>query len=233
MRPDEEFVKDSLVRFLDGNVEAIPGEDPPDYYFIVNGDKIAVEVTRLTPVSCDETGRPKNRLTEDCFSLDLCDRLNARFKDRFSDDYSMLLHIRGPIRNPRKFTKVLRDLIDSILISAEIAIGWKKTFEIAGNEVLLSAVPSQSTSTRRIHGAVENKDSSPFIERNAALILNERINTKQAIMCETSWTGPKWLALLNDYWLADHRTYAQVLAGMAHDFEKIFLVSDGGDVHVL
>lgn len=53
LKPDEEFVKKCLVKAL-GASKAYEGEDPPDIYLEFNGEKIAVEITRLSPVSFGE-----------------------------------------------------------------------------------------------------------------------------------------------------------------------------------
>jgi hypothetical protein len=82
-------------------------------------------------------------------------------------------------------------------------------------------------------GFVVNTNSSPDIGLNARLVLEERIRTKNEICALLP--QPVWLAVLNDYWLADADTYA--LAGrhirLDHCFERIFLVSDKGVVNEL
>ena len=78
-----------------------------------------------------------------------------------------------------------------------------------------------------------NTNSSADIGLNARLVLEDRIRTKSEICA--SLPKPIWLAVLNDYWLADADSYA--VAGqqlkLGHCFERIFLVSDGGTVNEL
>ena len=86
---------------------------------------------------------------------------------------------------------------------------------------------------KKIAGFVVNTNSSADIGLNARLVLEDRIRTKSKICA--SLPRPIWLAVLNDYWLADADTYA--VAGrqlnLQHCFERIFLVSDRGAVNEL
>ena len=76
LKPDEEFVKDCLVKTLSAT-KAWEGEDPPDIYLEVNGKQIPVEITRLSPVSFGENGTIENRHSQDYFGLNLCNHLNS------------------------------------------------------------------------------------------------------------------------------------------------------------
>ena len=70
----------------------------------------------------------------------------------------------------------------------------------------------------------------PDIGLNALLVLEERIRNKSKLCA--SLRKPLWLAMLNDYWLADAQTYlaASKRIKLTHCFERLFLVSDGGTV---
>jgi len=235
VRPEEEFVKNSVINYLGGCIEAAAGEDPPDYYFTIDGVRVAVEVTQLVEASYDEHGRPKNRRTEDGFSANLCDQLNTQLGRYLPEGLALLLVIFGPIKVPRRFKKNLHQQVGKLVHDTGVTPGWERTYDIDGNKVRVHVVPQHSQSQKRITGLIENCDTTPFIKQNASVILASRINAKQAIMSKLSWSGPKWLCLLNDFWLADHETYAMALAEMtiSHEFEKIFLVSLEGKIHVL
>lgn len=236
MRKDEQFVRDCMVGFLGEKcVDAIPGEDPPDYYFICDDRKIAVEITQLTPVTFDEHGSPKNRWTEDIFSENLCDKLEKKFKPRIKDGHLLLIHIRGPIAEPRKFKRQTETIIRQVIEETALSVGWENKYEIAGETVTIKVLPAYPASEKGIAGLVENRDSNAFIQDNAKVILAERIRSKYEKMKETPWQGTKWLALLNRYWLADHETYRLAIADLnvIHDFEKIFLISEKGDVNLI
>lgn len=59
MRPDEQFVAQSLVNFLGGSssVSIEDGEDPPDVYLNLGVNRIGVEVTRLSQFAVDPNGK--------------------------------------------------------------------------------------------------------------------------------------------------------------------------------
>lgn len=62
-----------------------------------------------------------------------------------------------------------------------------------------------------------------------------KIAVKTTKCSSLPFVGPKWLALLNDYWLADNDTYQQAFDSFSvdHPFQKIVLVSGNGSVSVL
>ncbi|MDP2606666.1 MAG: hypothetical protein Q8S00_29355 [Deltaproteobacteria bacterium] len=235
MRNDEEFVKDCLLEFLGQGAEAVPGEEPPDYYFIIDGARIAVEVSQLTPVSYDKKGRVKNRLTEDSYSMDLCDELDRKFRSRFHPNLALLLHIHGPIKQPRTFRKQMERLIEAVAGDQRVKIGWRRCYDVAGEKVRVIAIPPRLDPYKKILGIIDNRDSAAYVGVNAQIILGNRILAKQATMAKKSWNGPKWLVLLNQYWLADAASYRQDAneLGIEHDFERVFLVEDTGRVACL
>jgi hypothetical protein len=64
------------------------------------------------------------------------------------------------------------------------------------------------------------------------VILAGRLSDKVEKCKKIKRQGTKWLALFNDYWLADHETYSQALNNISiqHDFERIYVVSDTSHV---
>jgi len=235
MRNDEEFAKDCLLEFLGQGTEAVPGEDSPDYYFIIAGARIAVEVSQLTPVSYDKKGQVKNRLTEDSHVMDLCDDLDRKFRSRFHPNLTLLLHMHSPIKQPRTFRKQMERLIEAVAGDQRVKIGWRRCYDVAGEKVRVIAISPRSDPYKKILGIIDNRDSVTYIGVNAQIIFGNRILAKQATMAKNSWSGPKWLVLLNQYWLADEDAYRQDANKLAieHDFERVFLVEDTGRVACL
>lgn len=90
-------------------------------------------------------------------------------------------------------------------------------------------VPSHP-SGKKIIGVVINKNVSADIALDARLVLEERIKTKSEMCAQLQ--KPIWLALLNDYWLADAGVYTEVYRelNLTHCFERVFLVNDVGTV---
>lgn len=110
--------------------------------------------------------------------------------------------------------------------------GLEEEREIEGSRASISVIPERPTG-KKIVGFVVNTNSSADIGLNARLVLEDRIRTKNVICALL--TKPIWLAVLNDYWLADADTYTVACRQLtlSHCFERIFLVSDRGAVDEL
>ena len=171
-----------------------------------------------------------NRTTQDFFGIRLLDELNATIGPSLPDDVSLLIGLRVPVSNASRFKKGLTEWVTGIASSPEK--GFKEEREIGGSKTTISVIPERP-SGKKIAGFVVNTNSSADIGLNARLVLEDRIRKKDEICAALE--KPIWLAVLNDYWLADADTYA--LAGrqlkLSHCFERIFLVSDTGAVNEL
>ncbi|MDE2466744.1 MAG: hypothetical protein KGO02_23965 [Alphaproteobacteria bacterium] len=232
MRPDEEFVGHALVEFLGGASRASvsDGEDPPDLYLHVGISRIGVEVTRLSQFTFESDGRLGNRNKQDIFGIRILDKLDAEVGQRLPEKIGLLIELCIPVQNARSFKKSLKQWVEEI--AADPKKGFKEERKIEGSKVTVSVIEQQPIK-RKIHGLVTNKNSLTYIPMNAHLLLEDRILVKDKICSGLS--KPIWLALLNDYCLADADTYAD--AGLHlklnHCFERIFLVSDQGAVNEL
>ena len=231
MRDEEKFVGRCLVTFLGGPSRASvsEGENPPDLYFHLDGCSIGVEVTRLSQCTFEPNGTLGNRATQDSFGKRLLKELNNDVGPNLPGGVSLLVGLWVPVPNASRFKKTLTHWVARIVTSEQ---GFKEEREIEGSKVSVSVV-EQLASGMKIAGFVVNKNSSADIGMNARLILEDRIRSKTGICGRLS--RPVWLALLNDYWLADANTYA--VAGrqlnISHCFERIFLVSHQGAVNEL
>jgi hypothetical protein len=136
-----------------------------------------------------------------------------------------LIGLSVPVPNASRFKKTLTEWVAQI--AAAPKQGFKEERKLEGSKTSISVI-EQRPSGKKIAGFVVNKNSSADIGLNARLILEDRIRTKADICARLP--KPIWLAVLNDYWLADADTYA--VAGrqlnLSHCFERIFLVSDQG-----
>lgn len=231
LKPREEFVKNCLVKTLCAT-KAWEGEDPPDIYLEVNGEQIAVEITRLTPVSFGEDGTIQNRNSQDCFGLKLCNELNSRLQNELPPDIDILLTLYVPVENGRKYKKKLYTYVREF-ISKDIKAGEKKEIDLLGSKVRISVIPNRDYSEKKIVGTIVNKNSSAHILSNAQVTLADRIQEKVIKCKKIKHGGSLWLALFNDYWLADHETYSQALNNMdiAHDFQRIYVIMEPCAVH--
>lgn len=229
MRRDEEAVAQALVDFLGGPavVSASDGDDPPDLYLSFATSQVGVEVTRLSQFTFEQDGSLGNRATQDSFGLRLIERLNVGIGPSLPDNTSLLVGVWVPVKNASRFEKGLTTFVKQI--SETPTMGTREEQKIEGSKASITVIPTRP-SEKKIVGYIVNKNSSPDIGLNSRMILEERINTKSNI-CE-KLPKPIWLALLNDYWLADADSYelaAQQLR-ISHCFERLFLVSITGTV---
>jgi len=233
-RHDEQFVVDSLIDFLGGPecATAWQGEDPPDAYVKVGGQVCALEITRLSPVSFGRDGSVQNRMTQDSFAEGLCNELDRKLEALVPEDRVVLLTLHVPVVNARRFKKDLGQVVRAVLRSCP-EVGASSTYQVAGDEVSVDILPERMFPHKKIVGVVVNKHANANILANAKVILCDRLAVKRKKCRNVKAAGPKWLALLNDYWLADWETYTAALASCAasRDFAKIYLVLHSGYVH--
>jgi hypothetical protein len=99
--------------------------------------------------------------------------------------------------------------------------------DILENRIDINLSSYDGPDDRKVHAAVINRKSDPHIISNARMILEERIATKTKKCSSLALNGPVWLALFNDYFLADGETYKHAIGrmSMSHVFDRIFLIS--------
>jgi hypothetical protein len=107
--------------------------------------------------------------------------------------------------------------------------------DVLGNRIDINLSSCSGPENRKVCAAVINRKSDPHITSNARMILEERIATKTKKCDSLAFKGPVWLALFNDYFLADDETYKQAVGQMSrsHIFDKIYLISENGSVATL
>jgi len=232
MRREEEFVGRSLVEFFGGPscASVSEAEDPPDLYLTVGASRAGVEVTQLSQLTFERDGTLGNRTTQDFFGIRLLNDLNAKLGSSLPDDVTLLIGLWVPVSNATRFRKGLADWV--MKIASAPGKGFKEERKIEGSRTSISVIPERP-SGKKIVGFVVNMNSSADIGLNARLVLEDRIRTKSKIC--NPLPKPIWLAVLNDYWLADAETYAAASRQLKldHCFERIFLVSDQGVVNEL
>lgn len=232
LKPDEIFVQNCLLKHLEpATTSSWEGENPPDIYIETEGETVAVEITRLSPVSFASDGGVQNRHSQDYFGLNLCDDLNEQFKDDVPPEVNITLTLHVPVDNTRKYKKEIYSYLDHMLTNG-IKVGDRSETTIAGSLIKTVVVPRHDLAQKRIGGVIVNNNSSAHILSNAEVILADRISDKDEKCKNIKHRGSLWLALFNDYWLADHNTYSRALKNIHvhHSFDKIFVVSDQGIV---
>jgi hypothetical protein len=229
MRRDEEFVARALVQYLGGPhiASASDGEDPPDLYLSFATSRIAVEVTRLSEFTLEPDGTRGNRETQDSFGSRLIKDLNTEIGPLLPAETHLHVALSVPVRNAARFRKRLTAFARHVAQNPKM--GSHEEIEIDGSEASIIVTPLLPFA-EKIGGAVLNENSSPYISWNCCLIIEDRICTKSAI-CE-KLPKPIWLALLNDYRMANAKSYELEASKLRieHCFQRLFLVSDSGVV---
>lgn len=230
LRSDEEFVIRSVANHFLGTWW--PGENPPDAYLQVGTEITAVEISTLTQHVNDGHGDSKPRLSEDSTAIWLANALNEELQALVPNGWLVMVTLTSPILKAKKVKTQLKERISN-LVSSVCDCEAKEV--ILGNRIDVRVVADDRPSGKKVVGIITNANSSPDILRNAWNILEDRIVVKATKCKSLPFVGPKWLALLNDYWLADNDTYQQAFDSFSadHPFEKILLVSGNGSVAVL
>lgn len=229
LREDEQFVIEALCTSYGGTWRI--GEDPPDAYMSYGDNEVAVEISILTQHVASKSGKIVPRLSQDSGVLRLCDEINEELKDIIPSSVYLLLTISAPLNKIRQ-TKF--DLIKEIKKIVQEKAPNEQAVEINQNKVEIQSFVGSRPSGKKIIGIVPNQNSSPNILTNVQYILSERINDK-VYKCSNIMHRPLWLALFNDYWLAEPDTYELAMRNLSitHQFDKICLVLGSKRVHTL
>ena len=194
-------------------------------------NEIAVEISILTQHVVGKSGKPVPRLFQDTGVLRLCDEINEELNNYIPSGVYILLTVSSPLNKIRQ-TKA--ELTNEIRKIAQKKAPNKQTIRINKNRVKIQLILGDRPSGKKVVGVVPNQNSNPDILANVLYILSERINGK-ALKCQDIVHRPLWLALFNDYWLAELDTYelAMKKISVTHPFDKICLVQDSKEVHTL
>lgn len=227
LREDEIFVVEALCAALSGTWQA--GEDPPDAYLSYEGTEVAVEISTLTQHVVSDSGAAIPRLSQDTGAIRLCDELDGELGKDVPNGVYVILTLHSPINKIHKFKESLKQQVISMIKSS---VALDEVIDIKGNKVRVHLVHGERPSGKKIIGIVANKNTSFNISDNAEYILRQRIEEKTK-KCANVNHRPLWLALFNDYWLAEPRSYQEALKALSigHPFEKLFLVDGGKHVH--
>jgi hypothetical protein len=191
----------------------------------------AVEITTLTQHVSDGRGGTKSRLSEDAAAVWVAQTLNAELQSSIPDGRVVMLTLTSPVFKAKRTKDLLKEKIIECVSNAGES---QCEVSILDNKINIHVMPYDGPSAK-VLGAIASANSSPDILKNAWAILEDRIAVKAVKCSSLAFAGNKWLALLNDYWLADSDTYRQAfgLFSVDHPFEKILLVSTEGAITVL
>lgn len=233
-RKDEDYAKSSIIKYFEQqgiNIKIVRGEDPPDYYVIINDNKILMEVTRASSKICDNEYL-LTRKNVDSSLCDLCDILNDELSNKVPMNKKLFIQLQGPISKKKYkdykygIKKKLEEMLDNeeginSITRDEISFTIE---EEPVKVIILEGVPND----KKIVGSssIKRKNSILNIDMHAEILLRNIITEKEKKMSKVNFKGEKWLVILNEYPLADINTYktAKVRLNVEHTFNKIFLV---------
>jgi len=229
MRPNEEFVLNALVGKFGGIYS--DGEDPPDAYISFGNERVAVEVTALVQQLENNDGSKRPRLSDDAPAANLANDLDRELINHIPHGKYFFLILPAPINNVRKtkaeLSKTILDMVKNNSTSNEI--------EVFQNRISINVYDRPGKRHKKVAAAITNRYSSANILENAHQILKDRIETKNNKISITKNTNEYWLALFNDYWIADMETYKNAYQSMkgSHRFSRIYIVNGGAEVFQL
>ncbi|MCF6250689.1 MAG: hypothetical protein L3J75_05360 [Methylococcaceae bacterium] len=227
LREDEKFVARALCEHFSGSWQE--GEDPPDIYISYDEKKIAVEISTLTQHVINDAGKFMPRLSQDTSVIRVCEELDLELRNDIPDEFYIIITLFSPIIKARKFKELLKK---QIILLARRNKKLDKVIEIYGVEIRVHIVSGRRESGKKIIGIIPNKNSSANITDNVRYIFEQRISEK-SIKCRGINHRPLWLALFNDYWLADFKSYQEAFRFLPKKslFDKIFIIDGSKKVY--
>jgi hypothetical protein len=207
------------------------GGDPPDAYIMVDGNRVAVDITTLKRRGSGEGDAAKPRLRFDKVATRLVERLQATLGQAVPDGMTVLLTITAPIRLPAKTAAALEDKIQTLLGRRSPGRDVKDTMH--GNRIQIRLLRDESERAPKMIGFVHNFDSDPLQLLNMTREVLELTGAeagRQRLAAGDRWlvvTSPRGISCLEAY----RYIYSQL--HMAADFKKILMVFRDGRVGIL
>ncbi len=229
MRPSEEYVLNTLITEFGG--QYTEGEDPPDGYITIGDKRIAVEVSMLVEQLQNENGESYSRMKDDAPAHNLASNIELDINAKIPHDMHVFLVIGAPIKQIRKTQAKVAETI-SHMIQNNI---FKLDQKFLDNDISISIFTGWGSYTPKIGYAISNRYSSANIGENTEMMLRERIQTKNKKRNVKPDIDEYWLALFNDYWVADEESYQIAYRNLdiEHNFDKIIIINGHRQANVL
>lgn len=227
-RHDEEYARRLFEAYLQCRhvvSSEVCTSDPPDYWFCVDGERYAVEVTRLEQERNAPGGKLHSRIGDNTSLARWAAALEAKSKEAGVLSGRYLISFRG---NVESFTLPLRQTAERQILDF---IGTTSSDDVhapmdySPNDRVYLVVHKMGPGEGSLGLAGLATGWSADIEQNALNALQDSILTKRAKMQNVP--GPCVLVLLNGYWLAGPQTYSRALARIQDEFfAGIYLIHD-------
>jgi hypothetical protein len=205
------------------------GGEPPDAYIMVDGQRVAVDVTTLERHGTGQGDAAKPRLRFDKVATRLIERLQATLGETVPDGMTVLLTVTAPIRLPAKTAAVLEDKIQTLL--GRGSPGRDEQDTIHGNHVQIRYLRHGSEREPKMIGFVHNPDSDPLLLLNMTSELLEPISA-EAGRRTPRLAGDRWLVVISAAGISCLEAYRYIFSqlSIARDFKKILMVFGDGRV---
>lgn len=236
-RTEEKLAIEYLVSFLkksNMHIDYSEGDDPPDAIISFSGNDINVEISQLFQMASLITKEVlKSRKGHDIFGLRFLDELDSEYKQALGGK-RLLLILDVPVKDPNKFKAGLKQKIEELIETKEYPVK-RTTFVINGENVEIKQISPEPSESKRIIGFVNPTETSSNIHDNACVTLKNAIEKKEARYSKLNLHGNRWLVLINQYFLSDFNSFKRAYDDIeiGHGFQKIFLISEQGEVDIL
>src|SRR5262245_39964268 len=151
LRRDEQFVVERLAAHFEGTWRE--GENPPDAYLTLEGQKVPVEITTLVQFVAGRDGNMVSRMSQDETALKLADTLDEQLRDVFPENRAAFLILSSPIDQRRKLQSLLRDKLLELATSRELPVE-PIDFIARGNHVIINIHFEWEPGRKRVAAAV-------------------------------------------------------------------------------
>ena len=230
MRPEEEFVLDSMVAHVGGSYR--DGEDPPDAYIDMVDRVIAVEVTRLIePMVKGSSFTRQSRLAGDSPSEKMASDLKTLFEKRIPAGQSLMLMVSAPLNDVRGMKSEIKLHLEKV-----VELGYaNRLININGDAASITIHETDCKASGRFDFAIFNDDVSADIGENVMHAMRERIAAKADLPSRQHSGDEYWLCMLNEIWLANTHSFQLAFSelGINHSYDRVYIVHGNGEVHRL
>ena len=211
LKGTEKFVAESLQSYfskLFTHVNFEEGNDPPDIYLNLDGQKIAVEITDI------DQNVLKNRKTIDYGYLKFIDNLDEEFGSFVDADKKILLFFHHNYAKVSTISKKFKKYLKSLIDTGKFKINNSIEDNINDVGFKISILPMPKKGTRKIAGSAmpfggkvkKSRDINTILDTISDChlsgqtfnIVNDRIYDKN-IKCKDI-EKPIWLALFDNYY---------------------------------
>lgn len=208
------------------------GNDHTDAYLMVDGKRVAVDITPFKRRGLGQGGAAKPGLRFDKVATRLIERLQATCGETVPDGITVLLTITAPIRLPAKTAVSLEDKIETLLRRGFSGRDEKDT--IHGNHVQIRFVRDVTERAPKLIGFVHNPDTDPLLLFNVTRELLELVSAEAGRQSSRP-AGGRWLAGISARGVSCLEAYRYIYSQlrMANERKKILIVFCDGRVEML